>query len=156
MRRRAPEELRAEPVGHRRRRGPGRDGAVAHGPQAGVLAEGQTETLRPPETRREAPDGARGPRPGDPPSPDWRPGRGRPRRPFALPGAQSHCPLQQRETEIADGTARRACRAPALRPVVWGSGSGTLRGPGGHAQAVFIGPAALLGLLPWTQHPPGQ
>lgn len=69
MRRRAPEELRAEPVGHRRRRGPGRDGAVAHGPQAGVLAEGQTETLRTPETRREAPDGARGPRPGDPPPP---------------------------------------------------------------------------------------
>lgn len=39
MRRGAPEELCSQPVGHRRRLSPGRDGAVAHRPQAGVLAE---------------------------------------------------------------------------------------------------------------------
>lgn len=34
----APKELRPQPVGHGRRLSPGRDGAVAHRPQAGVLA----------------------------------------------------------------------------------------------------------------------
>lgn len=52
----SPEELGAQPVGHPRGLGAGRDGAAAHGPQARVLAEMQT-------WRQSGRNQERGPRP---------------------------------------------------------------------------------------------